>query len=64
MPTGWYGLICAICFGGLTPEECYVDEHGDRWDLHPGVCASAAGLTDRPAPPGPTTPRRTPSRRR
>lgn len=42
MPTGWYGLICCICFGELTPEECYVDEHGDRWDFHPGDCAVQA----------------------
>ena len=52
MPTGWYGLICAICFEGLTVEECYVDEHGDRWDLHPGECAVLAGC----ASPGITPP--------
>lgn len=45
MPEGWYGLICAICFEGLEPEECYVDENdGRRWDLHPGQCAEQAGM--------------------
>jgi hypothetical protein len=46
MPSGWYGLICAICFEGLTPEQCFVDEHSDRWDVHPGDCAVQAGLVD------------------
>jgi hypothetical protein len=31
-----YGLICCICYSGLTPEQCAVDEHSDRWD----VCSS------------------------
>jgi hypothetical protein len=44
MPEGWYGLICCICFEGLAPEECYVDEYDKVWDVHPGECAEQAGL--------------------
>lgn len=44
MPSGWYGLICCICFEGLTPETCAVDKDGQKWDVHPGQCATEAGL--------------------
>ena len=50
-----YGLICCICFSGLTPEQCAVDEDGQRWDVcsrevteTPGfTCAQQAGITER-----------------
>jgi len=44
MPVGWYGLICGICFRGLTPDTCYVDSDGQKWDICPGLCAQQAGL--------------------
>lgn len=28
-----YGLFCCICFVGLTPDTCYKDENGDKWDM-------------------------------
>jgi hypothetical protein len=44
MPIGWYGLICCICFSGLTPEQCWTDEFGNPWDLcATGDCAELAG---------------------
>ncbi|QGJ93701.1 hypothetical protein SEA_HANNACONDA_60 [Mycobacterium phage Hannaconda] len=35
--------MCAICTGALAPDNTYVDEFGNRWDLHKGVCAMHAG---------------------
>lgn len=26
-------LYCAICYVTLTPEECWVDKEGQKWDL-------------------------------
>jgi hypothetical protein len=26
-------LYCCLCFKTLTPEECWVDEEGQRWDI-------------------------------
>jgi hypothetical protein len=46
MPTGWYGLICCICFVGLTPETCAVDSDGQKWDACRGECARDAGLVE------------------
>lgn len=43
MPSGWYGLICCICFTGLTPDDCAVDWRGDKWDTCKGACAIGAG---------------------
>lgn len=37
-----WGLICCICFRGLTPEQCAVDTDGVRWD----VCASTVSEED------------------
>lgn len=44
MPEGWYGLICCICFEGLTSDECFVDHRGDKWDACKGACAISAGF--------------------
>lgn len=38
-------LYCCICFKPLTPEECAVDNAGQKWDCCPGECAREAGLT-------------------
>jgi hypothetical protein len=38
--------MCRICTGTLTPETTYVDRHGNRWDVHKGVCAIEAGEID------------------
>ena len=26
-------LYCCICFNTLTPERCWADEDGQKWDL-------------------------------
>ncbi|MCR4340280.1 MAG: hypothetical protein NUW01_10395 [Gemmatimonadaceae bacterium] len=26
-------LYCCLCFETLTPDECWADESGDRWDM-------------------------------
>lgn len=26
-------LYCCLCFTPLTPEECHVDEKGQKWDV-------------------------------
>lgn len=47
MPTGWYGLICCICFEGLKPERCFVDGDGQAWDICAiGSCAHEAGMVN------------------
>jgi hypothetical protein len=28
-------LYCCLCFETMTPEECWRDEAGQRWDVHP-----------------------------
>jgi len=43
MPDPRYGLFCCICFVGMKPEDCYVDEYGDAWDFHREECAEKAG---------------------
>lgn len=43
-----FGLMCEICFAGLTPETCVIDEHGQKWDLCPGECAREAGIKEKP----------------
>lgn len=43
MPTGWYGTICCICFGGLTTETAHQAPDGSHWDAHRGRCAALAG---------------------
>ncbi|MBO0676733.1 hypothetical protein JRC04_04575 [Mycolicibacterium sp. S2-37] len=35
--------MCGICYGTLTDETIYVDEDGQRWDVHRGVCALLSG---------------------
>jgi hypothetical protein len=42
-------LYCCICFDPLTPEECHVDEAGDRWD----VCVPCAEAEKRHAEESP-----------
>lgn len=46
MPTGWYGLICCVCFEGLTSETCAVDAEGVKWDVCPGQCSKDIGLEE------------------
>lgn len=33
-------LYCCLCFGTLTPDECWEDAEGVKWDMHP-ACAEA-----------------------
>lgn len=40
-----YGLMCEICFAGLTPDRCAQDATGQRWDVCAGTCALQAGIT-------------------
>ena len=40
-------LMCCICFEGLTPEQCFVDNEGTKWDICPGQCAIDAGMEDK-----------------
>lgn len=46
-----FGLMCCICYSGLTPEDCAVDEDGVRWDVCSSKvsdedCARQAGLKE------------------
>lgn len=45
-----FGLMCCICFEGLTPETCAVDGNGEKWDVCPGQCAMDAGLVEHREP--------------
>lgn len=27
-------LYCALCYSSMTPDECWVDENGIRWNVH------------------------------
>ncbi|WPH57687.1 hypothetical protein [Mycobacterium phage WXIN] len=36
--------MCGICFGTVTPDNAYDNEHGLWEDVHRGVCAILAGL--------------------
>lgn len=40
-----FGLMCAICFSGLTPEQCATDAEG-TWDVCKGECARQAGIVE------------------
>lgn len=42
-----YGLMCEVCFTGLTPDRCAVDTNGDAWDVCAGDCARQAGIVER-----------------
>jgi hypothetical protein len=44
-----FGLMCQICFAGLTEDTCARDTDGVRWDVCSGDCARQAGI------PGPST---------
>lgn len=44
MSSGDFGLMCCICFEGLTLARCVVDEEGQRWDVCKGRCAKEAGI--------------------
>lgn len=46
MSSGNFGLMCCICFTGLTPETCAVDIEGTKWDTCKGQCALDAGVTE------------------
>jgi hypothetical protein len=26
-------IVCQLCFSTLTPEECWEDEEGQKWDI-------------------------------
>lgn len=41
-----WGLMCDICFRGLTPDDCAVDSAGNRWDICRGECARKAGIIE------------------
>lgn len=46
-----WGLICCICYSGLTPEQCAVDTSGQRWDVcslkhNSENCAAQAGIEE------------------
>lgn len=36
--------MCCICFGTLADDNIYIDDEGQRWDFHKGVCALLAGV--------------------
>lgn len=42
-----FGLMCEICFRGLTPDECAEDTNGKKWDICKGDCARQAGIEER-----------------
>jgi hypothetical protein len=46
-----FGLMCEICFHGLTPEECAVDTDGQKWDVCKGECARQAGIKEKAEKP-------------
>ena len=35
--------MCCICYGSIDPRDIYVDEKGDPWDFHWGICALETG---------------------
>lgn len=40
-----FGLMCCICFKGLTPAECFNDPNNDQWDVcNTPMCAIQAGV--------------------
>lgn len=41
-----WGLMCDVCFTGLTPDQCAVDTDGVRWDICTGDCARQAGIIE------------------
>jgi hypothetical protein len=41
-----YGLMCEICFSGLTPDRCATDIEGIKWDVCSGRCAVEAGIVE------------------
>jgi hypothetical protein len=44
----YYGLMCEICFKGLTPDECARDTDNVLWDVCKGDCARQAGIKETP----------------
>lgn len=44
-------LYCCLCFDTLTPEECWADEAGQRWDVcqECGAMNALARSADEPA---------------
>ena len=41
-----WGLMCCICFSGLTKEKCVTDTEGVIWDVCKGQCALDAGIKE------------------
>ncbi len=41
-------LYCEICYrSDLTPDDCAVDEQGQKWSVCKGQCAREAGIVER-----------------
>lgn len=41
-----FGTMCEVCFCQVTLEDCAIDMHGVRWDVHSGACAKQAGIKE------------------
>ena len=40
-----YGLFCAVCMSGLSPQTAYIDIDGAMWDLcAEGLCVQSSAL--------------------
>ena len=39
-------LYCCLCFKRMTPEECHMDERGDKWDVCDECAFQEAVLAD------------------
>lgn len=39
-------LYCCICYLPLTPDECAVDQNGQKWDACKGQCARETGIVE------------------
>jgi hypothetical protein len=44
-----FGLMCEICFTGLTESDCVVDTDGQRWDLCRATAPDKRGSPKRSA---------------
>lgn len=40
-------IMCALCFEYMWLHEVFVDEEGQAWDVHPGLCARQCGADQR-----------------
>lgn len=41
-----FGLMCCVCFEGLTEENCAQDTDGVKWDVCKGKCATDTGIEE------------------